>query len=210
MGRKTALRRRLVTLLVIVILIVSTLKLADYLDKGYESSGRHAPIWITLLANSAHGHLGTGDFSNPNQLDFSQLQPGDIILVGNAGGSYGRYTHAAIYVGNDQAIDMYISTGVYLTSLDAYHDYRWAAILRVKATKTQKVAAVDYSLKQLGLPFFILAPRNNDGLWYCSKLVWQAYARQGIDLDPYQDYWITPDDLQDSPKIQLIANTTSK
>jgi uncharacterized protein YycO len=170
-----------------------------------DESLTYPPFWAELIASASRGNIDAGNFgTDSNQLNLSLLQPGDIILGGNPGGAYGRYTHAGIYVGDGQVIDMFISTGVHLADVDFYHQYKWAAILRVKASQEQIDRAVAYARGQLGAPFYILAPKRIDGLWYCTKLVWQAYREQGINLNPFHSHWIVPDALLYSPDTKLI------
>jgi uncharacterized protein YycO len=109
-----------------------------------------------------------------------------------------------MYIGNNQVVTMYTSTGVYLESPSAYHRYHWAAVGRVKASPQQKEEAVSYCRSQVGSPFHILSPKTEDGLWYCSKLIWIAYLKQGIDLDPFASYWVLPDAFAYSPHLQIL------
>lgn len=204
------MRRFLIKLIIIAVIILTPLKLAQQLEKRFLDASRRPPLWVVLLSSIGKGNIGTGSFGKtPNRLDLSLLQPGDILLGGNKGGSYGKYTHAGLFIGNNQVIEMYISTGVYLTEAETYHRYTWAAILRVKATPRQKMAAVNYAKSQLGTPFFILTPKNDNGLWYCSKLIWYAYLKQGINLEPFKSFWITPDDFLYSEKAQIIAYSSA-
>jgi uncharacterized protein YycO len=199
-----SLRQIKITLIVIVILFLS-LKFAQQLEEHYQNKDEYPPTWIQLLSSAGKGHFGTGKFSStPNNLDLSILEPGDILLGGNPGGSYGHYTHAGMYIGNNQVVTMYTSTGVYIEQPSAYHRYHWAAVGRVKASPQQKEEAVSYCLSQLGSPFHILSPKTEDGLWYCSKLIWLAYFKQNIDLDPFDSYWVLPDAFAYSPHVQIL------
>jgi uncharacterized protein YycO len=101
---------------------------------------------------------------------------------------------------------MYTSNGVYVTGVETYRNYTWAAVLRVNTSPEIRATAVNYVKQQVGTPFFILAPKSDDGLWYCSKLVWYAYYRKGIDLDAFHNsYWVVPDALLSSPKTTLVS-----
>jgi uncharacterized protein YycO len=188
-------------------LIFAGLKLAGKVELQDLESLNQPTVLVQVLAAAGRGEFGIGDYDNiPNSLDLSDLQPGDIILGGNPGGSYGRYDHAGFYIGNDQVVDMYTSDGVYVTCVDVYRNYTWAAVLRVKASPEIRAAAVAYVKRQVGAPFFILAPKSDDGLWYCSKLVWYAYYRSGIDLDAFHNsYWVVPDAILLSPKTTLVS-----
>jgi uncharacterized protein YycO len=194
-------------ILLFLALIFAGLKLAGKVEWQDLESFSQPTTWVEVLAAASRGEFGIGDYDNvPNNLDTSDLQAGDIILGGNPGGSYGRYTHAGVYIGNDQVVDMYTSDGVYLADVEVYHNYTWAAVLRVKTSPEIRAAVANYVKQQVGSPFFILAPKSDDGLWYCSKLVWYAYYRQGIDLDPFHNsYWIVPDAFLSSPKTTLVS-----
>jgi uncharacterized protein YycO len=193
--------------LLVLALIFAGLRLAGKIEWQDLESFSQPTTWVEVLAAAGRGEFGIGDYDNvPNNLDTSDLQAGDIILGGNPGGTYGRYTHAGVYIGNNQVVDMYTSDGVYLADVSVYHNYTWAAVLRVKTSPEIRAAAVNYVKQQVGSPFFILAPKSDDGLWYCSKLVWYAYYRQGIDLDPFHNsYWIVPDAFLFSPKTTLVS-----
>ena len=204
--------KRLAVFLATLALIFAVLKLAGMAEFRDAQSLKQPTACVQVLAAASRGDFGIGDFDNvPNGLDLSNLQPGDIILGGNPGGSYGRYTHSGFYIGNDQVVDMYTSDGVYVDSAETYHDYTWAAILRVKASPEIKAAAVSYVEQQIGAPFFILAPKSDDGLWYCSKLAWYAYYRNGIDLDAFHNsYWVVPSALLFSPETSLVSFAGTK
>lgn len=199
--------KRLAVFFAALVLIFVILRLAGLVEIRDAQSLRQPTTLVRVLAAAGRGDFGIGDFDNvPNSLDLSALQPGDIILGGNPGGSYGRYTHSGFYIGNDQVVDMYTSDGVYVDSAESYHDYTWAAILRVKASPEIRAAAVNYVKQQVGAPFFILAPKSDDGLWYCSKLSWYAYYRSGIDLDAFHNsYWVVPNAILYSPETSLVS-----
>lgn len=189
-------------------LLVLLLQLSQKIENHYQTRGEYPPLWVQLLASAGRGNFGTGNFSGtPNKLDLSLLEPGDILLGGNPGGSYGRYTHAGLYIGDSQVVTMYTASGIYLEQPAAYHRYQWAAIVRVKASPVQKRAAVSYCRSHVGGAFFILTPKTENGLWYCSKLIWLAYLKQGIDLDPFNFYWVIPDAFFHSPNVDIIATS---
>jgi uncharacterized protein YycO len=194
-------------ILLFLALLFAGLRLAGKVELRDLQSLRQPTALVQVLAAAGRGEFGIGDYDNvPNNLDISNLQAGDIILGGNPGGSYGRYTHAGFYIGDDQVMDMYTSDGVYVASIEAYRDYTWVAVLRVNTSPEIRAAATNYVKQQVGTPFFILAPKTDDGLWYCSKLVWYAYYRYGIDLDAFHNsYWIVPDAILHSPKTTLIS-----
>jgi len=199
--------KRLLILIAVLTLIMAGLKLAGRVEYRDRLSRIQPNAYIQVLAAASRGEFGIGDYDNiPNNLDLSDLQPGDIILGGNPGGSYGRYTHAGFYIGDGQIVDMYTSSGVYVTDVDTYHRYVWAAVLRVKASPEVRAAAVDYVKRQVGAPFFILTPKSDHRLWYCSKLAWYAYYQYGINLDAFHNsYWVVPDALLSSPYATIVS-----
>lgn len=199
--------KRLLIFLAVLVLIVTGLNLSGRVEHGDQLSLKQPTAWVQVLAAASRGKFGIGDYDNvPNSLNLSDLQPGDIILGGNPGGSYGRYTHAGFYIGNGQVVDMYTSSGVYVTDMETYRKYTWAAVIRVKASQEVKAAAVEYVKQQVGAPFFILTPKSDDRLWYCSKLAWYAYDQHGIDLDAFHNsYWVIPDALLCSPYTTLVS-----
>ena len=200
--------RRLTAAAIILLLLFLTFAFREAEKKQAlaVAHGETPSLFFLALAAASRGEIGSGEFQgNPNKLDLSLLEPGDILLGGNHGSSYGVFTHAGLYAGNNRVVDAGTSSGVYLAETLDYHDYDWAAILRVKAGSGQKKAAVDYALSQTGRPFFILAPRKEDGLWYCTKIIWYSYLRQGINLDSTKGYWFLPDSLLKSPLIDIIC-----
>ena len=193
-------------ILLILLSLIFIFKEAQKKQTPVVTNGKAPSFLSVALAATLKGEIGGGVFQgNLNKLDLSLLEPGDILLGGNHGSSYGVFTHAGLYTGNDQVVDMGTSSGVYLTEAQDYYSYDWAAILRVKTGSRQKKAAVDYALSQIGKPFFILAPRKEDGLWYCTKLISYSYSRQGINLESSKGYWILPDSLLTSPLIDVIC-----
>lgn len=199
--------RRLLILMAALALMIAGLNLARVVEYRDRLSLNQPNAWVQVLAAASRGDFGIGDYDNvPNNLNLSDLQPGDIILGGNPGGSYGRYTHAGFYIGNSQVVDMYTSSGVYVTDVETYRRYTWAAVLRVKASPDVKSAAIDYVKQQVGAPFFILTPKSDHSLWYCSKLAWYAYYRRGLDLDAFHNsYWVVPDAFLSSPYTTLVS-----
>lgn len=159
-----------------------------------------------LAANVLQGNVGTGMWNGvQNPLDFSQLEPGDIILGHNPGCTWGYYTHATLYLGNGQVMETLLTTGAATASVEHYHDYTGAAILRVNLPKDVKERAVQAALSLRGRPFLLLAPRQTSDWFYCTKAVWWAYKQAGYDLDPDGSFWVVPDQFPKSPFVTVVA-----
>lgn len=152
------------------------------------------------------GYFGVGYWDGEaNEFDFSQLEPGDLVLGGNTGSSWGHWTHAALYIGDGMVMDTFLQTGVSPRSVTAYNDYySHAGALRVNLPKEVKEAAVADAKALQGKPFYLLAPRGSDTLFYCTKVVWYAYHQQGYDLDPDGAYWVVPDRILSSDLVERI------
>lgn len=146
------------------------------------------------------------------------VKKGDIIF--EAAGGFGITGHIAIVEGIYEREDggHYIrlieagSFGVARSILDdTRYDEKEATILRVpSATESQKSAAVDFCISQLGKGYFIdfqkdTSPNEED--WYCSELVWAGYKNQGIDIEVtgFNEPGVTPRDIRNSSLTQEIA-----
>jgi len=160
-------------------------------------------MWGRLVNEGAFGvGVWDGEF---NEFDFSQLEPGDIVLGGNTGSSWGHWTHAAIYIGDGMVMDNFLRTGVAPRPVTAYNEYySHASALRVKLPPEVKAAAVEHAKSLVGNPFHLLAPRDSDALFYCTKIVWWAYLQEGYDLDPDGAFWVVPDRITQSPLVEPI------
>lgn len=164
--------------------------------------------WGVILRNALAGRIGVGSWTGvPNTFDFSRLEPGDIVIGGNPGASWGHYTHATLYVGNGQVMETLLREGVNVRPVSRYNDYTWAGALRVKAPPAVKQAAVAAALSRTGRPFYLLAPRRSAQWFYCTKLVWWAYKEAGLDLDPGGGFWMVPDRFFLSPHVEPLGGT---
>jgi len=139
-----------------------------------------------------------------NDISFAGLEEGDILLGGYPHCAYGRFSHAAMYIGNGQVIECYIDLGVTVQPIIHYRDYSEVCLLRVKADPAIKRKAVDYIKKNQGGMFYTLAFKSGDRIWNCTKIIWRAYYEQGLDLDQAGDFWVTPDSFYYSCYTEVI------
>ncbi|MGE5397349.1 MAG: hypothetical protein ACM3MK_07415 [Chitinophagales bacterium] len=191
----------------LVILISLDLLLGCYIvwDNDYDFNNWSQRIIGTGTNKMALGMLGPGSPSGRgNSLNVDLLQPGDIILGGNNGSTYGRFTHAAIYQEKGYAWDGWLDAGVRQMKVSEFLDYDRACILRVKTNKLVKTRAVSYVAAQKGKLFYPLTFKKGERIWNCTKTIWQAYHRQGIDLDNGEDIWVVPDNLYNSSEVLVI------
>jgi len=163
-------------------------------------------VMYTYLKNACQGQAGYAYMSNcGNNISFTELEPGDILLGGYPDCAYGRFSHAGIYLGKGQVAEGYVDLGITIQTLDHYNNYSDICLLKVKAPQDVKLKAVDYVLEQEGKIFYPLAFKPGDRWWNCSKIMWKAYCEQGINLTPEADFWIAPDAFYQSPLVDIIA-----
>lgn len=163
-------------------------------------------VWAVAWANARQGHIGVGTWDGTTRhLDYSRLQPGDIILSHNLGSSWGYWTHAALYLGDGQVMEDFLRFGIHPEPVTRYDDYYSdVVVLRVKAPADVRQRAVDALKAAQGRPFYFLAPRRSDYWFYCIKTTWWAYKQAGIDLDPGGAFWVVPDHYVQSPYVEMM------
>jgi len=159
----------------------------------------------SVLREVALGKLNGEFHGQPNHVDFTHLQPGDIIVCHNGGGGYGYWTHAVLYVGHGHTVDSNdFVRGTELKSVNEYHNYDKVIVLRVSASVRTRKQAADDALEAVGKPYDPFASLMDFHSTYCSKLIWQVYRREGILLQKTKQ-WVLPDDLVRSNRVQSIS-----
>lgn len=159
----------------------------------------------TYTSSFLQGNIGSGYGSaEPQDNPWASLEPGDIILGGWPNCAYGQYSHAGLYIGDDQVLESYVDYGVCIQPLEHYNEYTELCLLRVEASRTLKEKVVNNARKYEGELFYPLAFKAGQRYWNCSKIIWKLYADQGVDLDVKQDLWIAPASFRDAPKIIII------
>lgn len=154
----------------------------------------------------SQGQVGSGAPSGyGNQLDLGDLMPGDILLGGNRGSTYGAFTHVALYAGEGQAWQGWLTLGISKVDAVKFRGYDRACILRVAATPDQRQTVLREVESHQGDLFFPLPFKSGERIWNCSKIIWLPFNKLGIDLDSNQDIWVTPDSMYESPLVQIIA-----
>lgn len=166
-------------------------------------------LWGTMLAALGRGEVGVG-VPGTSALDFSALDllPGDLVLGGNPGTSWGYWTHAAIYVGDGRVMDSLLRFGVHPEPVDRFAAaYARTAVLRVKVPQAVRDRAVRVARSLEGRPFNLLSPRGSTGWFYCTQVAWHAYKEAGVDLDPEGGFWVVPDRFLESPLVEVVARS---
>jgi uncharacterized protein YycO len=167
-----------------------------------------------------------------NSLDFRLLEPGDLLLVANPSDpAWIRYllfwSHVGIVGLHENIIDAVreprgacveqqtwyhvqsVPYGVYQLNMDIL-------ALRVNASPAARWQAAAYAEERVGMPYAptvwrILWGRRDTTAYSCASLMWQAYAAQGIDLDPlpiHGNLLVIPAVLACSRQVSVIGRGT--
>lgn len=162
-------------------------------------------VIYTYSRSFSQGEIGSGfGQAEPQYIPFEKLEPGDIILGGWPNCAYGKYSHAGLYLGNDEVLEAYVDYGVCIQPLEHFGEYSELCLLRVKASQAIKKRAIIEARTYAGKMFYPLAFKNGERYWNCSKIIWKAYADQGVDLDINHDLWIAPESFRDSSYVIKI------
>ncbi len=157
------------------------------------------------LKSALSGNIGYGNPQKAhNSISFAGLEPGDIILGAYPDCAYGYYSHAALYIGAGEIIEGYADLGITVRSIEHFREYPKICLLRVEADQAVKLAAVDYARLQVNELFYPVAFKSGERAWNCSKIMWKAYQRQGLDFDNTRDLWVPPDVFYNSPHVTVI------
>lgn len=159
-------------------------------------------------------------------LDTCNLQPGDILLEKGdtieddliSIGSY--FNHTALYLGNQEVAEAIGVTqnrvnDVLVRPIKQSAWWRegiqdWV-VMRPNVSAEVISSAIRYARKKAADPkvvynLSILPPgpsREDERLFYCSKLVWKAYAQAGVDLEVVKGFYVIPDDLYTTDRASV-------
>lgn len=158
------------------------------------------------------------------KIDFSQLQPGDILLTTSLAaeswsvrfGTKSDISHAMLYVASTSVIDS-TGDGVHARNLQKmFYDDRCAIYAlrpKVPLTAEQLSKAIAYARAETGTQYSVIeavrtlkAPRSEGSdKQFCSRLVARAYAAAGIKLVDNPDF-CTPQQLKESPFLSTLPS----
>lgn len=137
------------------------------------------------------------------------LQWGDILLgKGKRKNSipYGFFRHAGIWhQGKKMILSAMPNEGVCFQSPALWNNhFPRLEFLTVPTVDGQtKEMITKYGERQMGKPY-VFSKKYTNRSWYCSKIPWSCYKGQGIDLDYYGLFLVTPDSLYYSPHTKSI------
>jgi len=134
--------------------------------------------------------------------------------------------HGGIYIGNNTLIDsgfIYNPEGVYANDYSLFYKYQknFVFVRVITANDSQKKAAVEWAINQIGKPYqdfqsfpwFGLKIANTSlrfptaNALYCMELLWGAYYNQGIDIDQNGckfPWWVTANDILHDDDVEII------
>lgn len=175
-----------------------------FLNRQLIFGNSHSVIY-TYLDSFAKGEIGSGyGQAEVQYIPFDKLEPGDILLGGWPNCAYGRYSHAGLYLGNNEVLEAYVDYGVCIQPLNHYVDYTELCFLRVKSSPAVKNEVIKTARSYAGKMFYPLAFKSGGRYWNCSKIIWKAYADEGIDLDINRDLWVAPESFKNAPAVQIL------
>lgn len=174
-------------------------------SSGYRLDNCRDRLAADCIRHMMAGDIGAGFGWAGNELDLRRCGPGDILLGGNDGATYGRYSHAALAVDSRTCWEVSLETGIRQVPVKRFLNYDRACILRVKASEPQRKQALRYVAESNHGMFYPMAFKNGTRLQNCTKFIWQAYIKQGIDLDERNDLWLPPDWLYQNRNTTVIA-----
>lgn len=161
-----------------------------------------------------HEYITDGDGNRIENPKFADLQNGDIIITLSIHSFGWRHGHAAIVTDayNGETVQA-VMMGEKSTkgNVSEWNKFPLVAVLRAKdmdrATR-QKVA--DYAQNNLvGLEYSLFAgmfSSQEETLTqtHCAHLVWYAYNQFGVDIDSTGGEIVTPKDILQSDKLELV------
>ena len=198
---KRGRRWRLLVFPVIILILLIIIGM----DNRHLFFGSRESVIYTYADSFLNGEIGTG-YGEPStdRVSFNGLEPGDIVLGGWPNTAYGRFSHAGLYIGGNQVLEGYVDYGLSIQELSTYLTYSEVCLLKVNASQEVKNRAVAYALARENQMFYPVAFKQGERFWNCTKIIWQAYKIQGIDLDEIGDLWIAPESFTASRSVSKL------
>lgn len=188
-------------------------EIGDYYDY-YTKDKDYRCIRDGVLA--CHEHITDADGKRESNPPFADLQNGDIIITLSIHSFGWRHGHAAIVTNADDgttAEAVRIGEKSASGSADSWQSYPLVAVLRLKGGDKRITDEVARFAEEnlLGLDYAlsagIIGGRDTDKIpvsTQCAHFVWFAYKAYGIDLDSDGGRVITPRDILESDKLEVV------
>lgn len=198
------MRKETIRLLTFPVIFLLLLAAVAWQNWQLLTADRESVVY-TYLQSFSQGEIGSGyGQAEYEYIPFEKLEPGDILLGGWPNCAYGTYSHAGLYLGNNEVLEAYVDYGVCIQPLDHYYDYTELCLLRVKASQAVKDQVIKAARGYTGKMFYPLAFKNGGEYYNCTKFIWKAYADQGIDLDQKHDLWVAPDNFRHGSNVDIL------
>lgn len=165
---------------------------------------------------ACHEKVTDKDGKSTQNPPFADLQNGDIILTLSIHSLGWRHGHAAIVVDAENGITaeaVMIGEKSSLGSINAWEQYPLVAVLRAKdLSEDVRDEIADFTEKNmLGINYSLTAGvfsgRDTEKLpptTQCAHFVWYVYKNYGIDLNSDDGLAVTPRDILESDKLEIV------
>lgn len=187
-------------------------------DLDYYQSLYFHPLWVDCVANSI---LSREEFFVDAQgervgiVPLVPLEPGDILLTPNSHCFGWRQGHAAIVIDEETTLESVVlgSNSVIQwankwTAFPAVMVLRFAENSDEIGTKAAEIAVADLNDVPYDLTVGVLSAKDvTEGVLtgtHCAHLVWQCFARLGIDIDSNGGKIVTPQEIATSPHLEVV------
>jgi len=169
------------------------------------------------------GRSGTSESIDRTRVSIPYVEAGDILITFNCHAFGWRNGHAALVLDGEKRLALearVLGTDSAIMPMAHWERYPSFAVLRLKdATKEQRQEIADYAAEHLvNIPY-----RLEAGIWewtknsatgagatevlsgtHCAHLVRYAYQQFGYDLDSDGGIIVTPRDLYESAKLEIV------
>lgn len=153
-----------------------------------------------------------------NSLDFTSFQTGDIACIFSYtpksvfwDGHNGTFDKR-LFKGSDTDLCFWSANtkpvnGVQMEAPAYYRLSPYGFGRRLPGiTLAQAEASIAYCASQKGKGYNLFSSKTDTRSWYCSKLSWWGLKQAtGVDVDTNGGFWVTPNDLYASTKLQTFA-----
>ena len=149
------------------------------------------------------------------KFQFSDLQPGDILVTLSTHSLGWRHGHAALVLDEETTLESTVwGEDSSLGKTDSWKRYSGFAVLRVKDAPEMGERVAEYAERELcGVPYHLSAgvlgekAPDTEAPYFgvqCAYLVWYAWNSFGVDLDSDGGRLVTPADLLLSDKLEVV------
>lgn len=147
------------------------------------------------------------------------VQNGDILVTKNSRFLGWRNGHAGLVVDAEKGLvleALMLGSPSKLCSIKRWEKYPSFQVLRLKEETSLAAQVATYATENLvNIPYHLLAdvlksPKADELAiptgTHCAHLVWYAYMQFGIDLDSDGGFVVTPNDIRESPYLEVVQS----